>query len=82
MINLFSRKFENIYLGYGHKYSSTNYSPPPPAQVQKEYPSGPEVTEAEDPTVEEEAALKAAQEEAMAQAEEMEEAEDEEEDDD
>ena len=37
--------------------------------MQKEYSSGPEITEAEDPSVEEEAALKAAQEEAMAAAE-------------
>lgn len=76
------KKFENVYLGYGHKYGSSNYSPPPPPEVQKEYQSGPEITETEDPTVEEEAALKAAQEEAMQQAEDMEEMEEEEEDDD
>ena len=75
------RKFENVYIGYGHKYSSQNYSPQPPTEMQKEYPSGPEITEAEDPTVEEEAALKAAQEEAMAAAEDMEEDGEEEDDD-
>jgi len=75
------KKFENVYIGYGHKYSSQNYSPQPPTEMQKEYPSGPEITEAEDPTVEEEAALKAAQEEAMAAAEDMEEDGEEEDDD-
>jgi len=42
-----------------------------------EFPSGPEITEAEDPTPEEEAALRAARAEAMEAAEEMEEAEEE-----
>lgn len=74
------RKFENIYIGYGHKYNSNNYSPPPPPPMEKEYPSGPEITEAEDPTVEEEAALKAAQEEAMQAGEDMEEDMDDDED--
>nr|XP_039262999.1 radial spoke head protein 4 homolog A-like [Styela clava] len=76
------KRFENVYIGYGHKYGASNYSPTPPPQVQKEYPSGAEITEAEDPTVEEEAALKAAQEEAMQQAEDMEEMEEEEDEDD
>lgn len=74
------KKFENVYIGYGHKYTAQNYSPPAPAAIQKEYPSGPEITEAEDPTVEEEAALKAAQEEAMAAAEEGEEGDEEDDD--
>ena len=43
----------------------------------EEFPSGPEITEAEDPTPEEEAALRAAQQEAE-EAEEMEDEEDEE----
>lgn len=76
------KKFENVYLGYGHKYGASNYSPIPPPPVQKEFPSGAEITEAEDPTVEEEAALKAAQEEAMQAAEDMEEMDEEEEEDD
>ncbi|NXA77001.1 RSH4A protein, partial [Thryothorus ludovicianus] len=73
------RKFENIYFGWGHKYSPESHTPelPPPAQA--EYPSGPEITETADPTVEEEMAFKAAQEEALAEAEE---GEDEEEEDD
>ncbi|NXJ61310.1 RSH4A protein, partial [Rostratula benghalensis] len=79
------KKFDNIYFGWGHKYSPENHAPtlPPPAQA--EYPSGPEITETRDPTVEEELAFKAAREEALAAAEEEEEeegTEEEEEDDD
>lgn len=55
------RKFENVYVGWGQKYSSENYSPPAPPTPQEEYPSGPEITEADDPTVEEENAVRAAQ---------------------
>lgn len=50
--------------------------------MQNEYPTGPDVTETTDPTVEEEMALKAAQEEALAAEEEEEEEEDEDEDED
>ncbi|NXC86736.1 RSH4A protein, partial [Cercotrichas coryphoeus] len=66
------RKFENIYFGWGHKYSPENHTPelPPPAQA--EFPSGPGITETVDPTVEDEMAFKAAQEEALAEAEEEE----------
>ncbi|NWS90433.1 RSH4A protein, partial [Toxostoma redivivum] len=73
------RKFENIYFGWGHKYIPESHTPalPPPAQA--EFPSGPEITETVDPTVEEEMAFKAAQEEALAEDEE---GEDEEEEDD
>ena len=66
------RKFENVYIGNGHKYSSQNYSPPPVPAIQEEFPSGPEITEIEDPTPEEEAALRAAQQEAAEAEEEME----------
>ncbi|XP_025965034.2 radial spoke head protein 6 homolog A-like [Dromaius novaehollandiae] len=77
------RRFDNIYLGWGHKYSPENHTPSLPPPVQTEYPSGPEITETNDPTVEEEQALKAAQEEALAAAgEEEEEEEDEDEDED
>ncbi|NXU03619.1 RSH4A protein, partial [Buphagus erythrorhynchus] len=73
------RKFENIYFGWGHKYSPESHTPalPPPAQA--EFPSGPGITETVDPTVEEEMAFKAAQEEALVEDEEE---EDEEEEDD
>ena len=80
--NYVFRKFENVYIGHGHKYSSDNYSPPPVPEIQEEFPSGPEITEVEDPTPEEEAALRAAQQEAAEAEEEMEEEGEEEEDDD
>lgn len=76
------KRFENVYVGSGHKYNPDNYSPPPPPAVQEEFPSGPEITEAEDPTPEEEAALRAAQLEAEEAAEEMDDPEEDEEDDD
>uniref|UniRef100_A0A8D2KZL6 Radial spoke head component 4A n=1 Tax=Varanus komodoensis TaxID=61221 RepID=A0A8D2KZL6_VARKO len=76
------RKFDNIYIGWGHKYSPENFNPTLPPPVQNEYASGPEITEASDPTVEEELALKAAQEEALAAEEMEEEEEDEDEDED
>ncbi|MGH0141878.1 UNVERIFIED_CONTAM: hypothetical protein FKN15_004051 [Acipenser sinensis] len=79
---LSSRKFENIYLGWGHKYSAENYSPPAPALLQQEYLSGPEIMEVDDPSVEEEQALKAALEEQKAAVEEMEDMEEEEEEED
>ncbi|XP_076987508.1 radial spoke head protein 6 homolog A isoform X3 [Tamandua tetradactyla] len=76
------KKFENIYIGWGHKYSPENFNPALPAPVQQEYPSGLEIVEMSDPSVEEEQALKAAQEQALASAEEEEEDEDEDEDED
>jgi len=77
-----AKKFENVYIGWGHKYSADNYSPPPAPAIQEEFPSGPEITEHEDPTPEQEAAVRAAQQEAEEAAEEMEEGEDEEDEDD
>ncbi|XP_053463807.1 radial spoke head protein 6 homolog A [Nycticebus coucang] len=76
------KKFENIYIGWGHKYSPDNFNPALPAPIQREYPSGPEIMEMSDPTVEEERALKAAQEQALAAAEEEEEDEEDDEDED
>ncbi|KAM4866083.1 radial spoke head protein 4 homolog A [Thomomys bottae] len=76
------KKFENFYIGWGHKYSVDNYTPPVPPSVYQEYPSGPEVTEMDDPSVEEEKALQAAQEAAEFVAEEIEETEDEDDDED
>jgi len=78
----FDKKFENVYVGTGHKYNQDNYSPTAPPPIQEEFPSGPEITEAEDPTPEEEAALRAAEMEAQEAAEEMEEGEEDEEEDD
>jgi len=76
------KKFENVYIGWGHKYATDNFSPAPVPGIQEEFPSGPEITEVEDPTPEEEAALRAAQQEAAENAEEMEEGEEEEDEDD
>ncbi|CAN0135075.1 unnamed protein product [Bubo scandiacus] len=74
------KKFDNIYFGWGHKYSPENYTPALPPPVQAEYPSEPEITETRDPTLEEELAFKAAKEAALAAAEEEEDEEDVEED--
>ncbi|NWX13571.1 RSH4A protein, partial [Aegotheles bennettii] len=74
------KKFGNIYFGWGHKYSPENHTPALPPPVQAEYPSGPEITEARDPSLGEEMALKASEEEALAEEEE-EEAEEDAEDD-
>ncbi|XP_009271903.1 PREDICTED: radial spoke head protein 6 homolog A [Aptenodytes forsteri] len=70
------KKFDNIYFGWGHKYSPENHTPALPPPVQAEYPSGPETTETRDPTLEEELAFKAATEEALAAAEDEEDEED------
>ncbi|RNA09951.1 radial spoke head 4 -like protein, partial [Brachionus plicatilis] len=56
------KKFENIYVGWGQKYSVDNLNPVLPPLPQSEYVSGPEITETEDPTVLQEEALKKAQE--------------------
>jgi len=76
------RRFENVYIGWGLKYNADNYSPPAPPKFESEYIIGAEVTEIEDPTVEEEQAFKKAQEEELMNAEEMEGDDDEGEDDD
>ncbi|NXJ09276.1 RSH4A protein, partial [Odontophorus gujanensis] len=78
-------KFGNIYFGWGHKYSLGNHTPALPPPVQPEYPDGPEISEATDPTVEEELAFKAAREQKSLESmeeEEEEEFEDEDDDDD
>ncbi|KAL3314074.1 Radial spoke head protein 4 A [Cichlidogyrus casuarinus] len=74
--------FENVYVGWGQKYleGGENFDPVPIPQVMDEFISGPEITEVEDPTPEEEAAWRAAQAEAQnAEMEHAEEAENEEE---
>uniref|UniRef100_A0A2I3H9S4 Radial spoke head component 4A n=1 Tax=Nomascus leucogenys TaxID=61853 RepID=A0A2I3H9S4_NOMLE len=76
------KKFENFYIGWGHKYSPDNYTPPVPPLVYQEYPSGPEITEMDDPSVEEEQAFRAAQEAVLLAAENEESEEDEDEEDD
>lgn len=59
-----------------------NYTPPGLPPVYQEYPSGPEITEMDDPSVDEEQAFRTAQEASVLSADENEETEDEEEDDD
>ncbi|KAE8293877.1 Radial spoke head protein 4-like protein A Radial spoke head-like protein 3 [Larimichthys crocea] len=76
------KKFENMYIGWGLKYAGEGYSPPVPPPPQKEYPSGSEITEALDPSLEEEQALKESLEEQQAAQEEMEGTDEEEEEDD
>ncbi|XP_053447660.1 radial spoke head protein 4 homolog A isoform X1 [Nycticebus coucang] len=76
------KKFENLYIGWGHKYSPNNYTPPIPPPVYQEYPSGPEITEMDDPSVEEEQAFRATLESVALEAEENEETEEDEEEDD
>ncbi|XP_041647938.1 radial spoke head protein 6 homolog A [Cheilinus undulatus] len=76
------KKFENIYVGWGMKYAGEGYSPPVPPLPVKEYPSGPEITEVLDPTLEEELALKEALEKQQAAEEEEDESGEEEEEDD
>lgn len=78
-----SRKFDSIYIGWGLKSPESKYgfSPTMIPGPQPEYTSGPEITEALDPSLEEEQALKAALEEQRAAQEEAEGLDDEEEDD-
>ncbi|VEL09136.1 unnamed protein product [Protopolystoma xenopodis] len=62
------RFFENIYIGWAQKFLADSFSPIPLQPAESEFPSGPEVTEVEDPTPEEEAAWRAAQAEAESRA--------------
>ncbi|CAH8502209.1 unnamed protein product [Heterobilharzia americana] len=72
--------FENIYIGWGLKYTGMNFNPQLMPKPFEEFPSGLEITEVDDPTPEEEAAWRAAQAEAaLRQAEEGQEEEEEEE---
>ncbi|XP_072292946.1 radial spoke head protein 6 homolog A-like [Eucyclogobius newberryi] len=75
------KKFENIYIGWGLKYAGEGYSPPVPPPPQTEYPSGPEITEALDPTVEKEQELKELEEQEAAKEEKDDSDEEEDEDD-
>lgn len=55
---LIFRHFDNIYIGWGHKYLAENYNPVIHLAVQEEFPTGPEVCEVDDPTPDQEAQLK------------------------
>ena len=72
MSYLIHRHFENVYIGWGHKYLAETFNPVLPPDTQVEFPVGPEITEADDPTPEAEAALRVVEEQP-----EVEEAEDE-----
>ncbi|KAK4469458.1 hypothetical protein MN116_007009 [Schistosoma mekongi] len=73
------RFFENIYIGWGLKYTGTNFNPQIMPKPFEEFPSGLEITEVDDPTPEEEAAWRAAQAEAAQRQTEGQEEEEEEE---
>ena len=74
--------WENIYIGYGHKYSTSDYRPELPPMPASEYNDGPEIAEADDPTAEDEEKARAAAEQPEEGEEEgEEEAENEDEDD-
>ncbi|XP_053507646.1 radial spoke head protein 4 homolog A-like isoform X1 [Ictalurus furcatus] len=57
-----NKKFENIYIGWGLQFLGEDFTPALPPPPESEYPSGPELTEVLDPSVQEEEALKEAQE--------------------
>ncbi|XP_068933470.1 radial spoke head protein 4 homolog A [Petaurus breviceps papuanus] len=76
------KKFENLYIGWGHKYSSDNYTPPFPPHVQPEHPRVTEIMEMDDPTVDEEKAFQVAQQKTLFEYKKIEDTEEEEEDDD
>lgn len=52
----FHRRFATMYIGWGQKYNSYNYSPSHVPLVQDQYKIGPEIMEICDPTVKEEEA--------------------------
>ena len=75
--------WENVYVGYGHKYETTDYGPVLPPMPANEFNDVPEIVEAEDPTAEDEAKARAAEEHADEEGEEEQQEEvDNEEDDD
>lgn len=55
------RRFANVYIGWGHKYITYNYSPPSMPPVQDQYIIGPEIMEIQDPTFEQEEAYRISQ---------------------
>lgn len=75
------KMFENVYVGWGRKYSCECYTPARPPTMGDEYPYGPEVTEVDDPDVETEKAVKAKELAAMRAADDLEENQPEEDED-
>jgi len=75
------KRFENVYIGWGSKYTVENFTPACPPPPMLEYTGGPEVAEVDDPSVEEERALELRQQEAAKAADEMDQMEEDDEDD-
>lgn len=76
--------FENVYIGWGRKSqsskSATGYSPAFPPATFEEYMKGDDITELEDPTVDQEEEARTLEEEATKSADEIENVEDEDDD--
>lgn len=71
-----NRFFENLYVGWGQKCLPDNFDPAVPEFPMEEFPTGPEVIEADDPSPETEAAIRAAMREQEAANEEGDDVED------
>ncbi|XP_066585645.1 radial spoke head protein 6 homolog A [Prorops nasuta] len=76
-----NRKCANVYIGWGKKSITFNYSPPPMHPIEEQYKIGPEILEMQDPTVQDEENWRAAN-LPPAKTESEDEEEDEEDDDD
>ena len=48
------RNVDNIYIGYGHKFSCSSYTPAPLPTLEIEYTMAPDMLEVIDPSVEDE----------------------------
>lgn len=70
-----TKRFANVYVGWGQKFSSDLYAPPLPPKPESEYPNGEDIAEAVDPTREEEEQFEASQAAKEGDGEEAEEAE-------
>lgn len=56
------RVHDNLYVGWGNKYVTRNYSPQGIPPCEEEYPNGPEIMEISDPTIADEEAWRLAHE--------------------
>eukprot|EP00051_Salpingoeca_urceolata_P022288 m.359841 g.359841 ORF g.359841 m.359841 type:complete len:491 (-) comp19951_c4_seq2:66-1538(-) len=59
-----SKEYDNVYVGWGHKFTSEAFNPVLPPAPQAQFPTSEEVAEGADPTREEEEEFEAAQAEA------------------
>ncbi|KAL4658587.1 hypothetical protein GN956_G3189 [Arapaima gigas] len=78
----FGKKFENIYIGWGLKFTGEGYNPPVLPPTQQGGPTGPEIVEDLEASLKEEQEMKASLEEQRVAEEKSEEPEGEEEEDD